>query len=54
MGKKKTAIVSEALEMYLDRQDLALALKRLEDPEEEYLELDDFFAELNDGVQDRH
>ncbi len=31
MGKKKTAIVSEALEMYMDYQDLQLAKKRLND-----------------------
>jgi predicted DNA-binding protein len=29
MGKKKTAIVSEALEMYMDYQDIQLAKKRL-------------------------
>lgn len=31
MGKKKTAIVSEALEMYMDYQDIKLAEKRLND-----------------------
>jgi len=31
MGKKKTAIVSEALEMYMDYQDIKLAQKRLND-----------------------
>ena len=31
MGKKKTAIVSEALEMYMDYQDIQLAKKRLND-----------------------
>ena len=31
MGKKKTAIVSEALEMYMDYQDIQLAKKRLKD-----------------------
>ena len=28
LGKKKTAIVSEALEMYMDYQDIQLAKKR--------------------------
>jgi RHH-type transcriptional regulator, rel operon repressor / antitoxin RelB len=31
LGKKKTAIVSEALEMYMDYQDIQLATKRLKD-----------------------
>ena len=31
MGKKKTAIVSEALEMYMDYQDIQLAKKRLKE-----------------------
>ena len=31
MGKKKTEIVSEALEMYMDYQDIQLAKKRLND-----------------------
>ena len=31
MGKKKTAIVSEALEMYMDYQDIQLAKKGLND-----------------------
>lgn len=30
MGKKKTAIVSEALEMYMDYQDIQLAKKKIE------------------------
>ncbi|MEA1919867.1 MAG: hypothetical protein U9N52_08515 [Campylobacterota bacterium] len=33
LGKKKTTIVSEALEMYMDYQDLQLAQKRLENSE---------------------
>ncbi|CAM3554810.1 MAG: ribbon-helix-helix domain-containing protein [Aliarcobacter sp.] len=31
LGKKKTAIISEALEMYMDYQDIQLAKKRLND-----------------------
>ena len=31
LGKKKTAIVSEALEMYMDYQDIQLAKKRIND-----------------------
>ncbi|GEM_PF-2040471 len=46
LGKKKTAIVTEALEMYMDYQDLQVAVKRLEDPDAEYLEMDAFFDEL--------
>ena len=34
LGKKKTAIVSEALEMYMDYQDIQLAKKRLNDESE--------------------
>jgi len=45
LGKKKTAIVSEALEMYMDYQDLQLAKKRLND-ESENIKADDFFKEL--------
>ncbi|MFY9088357.1 ribbon-helix-helix domain-containing protein [Arcobacter aquimarinus] len=31
LGKKKTAIISEALEMYMDYQDIQLAKQRLND-----------------------
>ncbi len=34
LGKKKTAIISEALEMYMDYQDIQLAKKRLKDDSE--------------------
>lgn len=34
LGKKKTAIISEALEMYMDYQDIQLAKKRLKDGSE--------------------
>lgn len=33
LGKKKTSIVTEALEMYMDYQDVKLAKKRLEEDE---------------------
>ena len=46
MGKKKTAIVSEALEMYMDYQDIQLAKKRLNDSNDEILDASDFFKEL--------
>jgi len=42
LGKKKTAIVAEALEMYMDYQDLQVAVKRLEDPAEENLTHEEF------------
>ncbi|MBU0923959.1 ribbon-helix-helix domain-containing protein [bacterium] len=45
MGKKKTAIVSEALEMYMDYQDIQLAKKRLNDSTGT-INADDFFKEL--------
>lgn len=34
LGKKKTAIISEALEMYMDYQDIQLAKQRLKDSSE--------------------
>ena len=42
-GKKKTAIVTEALEMYMDMNDLKQAEARLEEPT---IEADTFFEEL--------
>jgi RHH-type transcriptional regulator, rel operon repressor / antitoxin RelB len=45
MGKKKTAIVSEALEMYMDYQDIKLAEDRLKNSEGR-LSADEFFKEL--------
>lgn len=46
MGKKKTAIVSEALEMYMDYQDLKLAKKRLDDPNSYTLSHEEVLKEL--------
>jgi len=43
LGKKKTAIVTEALEMYLDFNDLKHAEQRLDDTN---VKADDFFKEL--------
>ena len=45
MGKKKTAIVSEALEMYMDYQDIKLAKKRL-DESTGTIKADEFFKDL--------
>ncbi|RXJ84445.1 ribbon-helix-helix domain-containing protein [Arcobacter cloacae] len=45
LGKKKTAIISEALEMYMDYQDIQLAKKRLSEGNER-VKADDFFKEL--------
>ena len=45
LGKKKTAIISEALEMYMDYQDIQLAKKRLTDSSGT-VKADDFFKEL--------
>ena len=46
LGKKKTAIVTEALEMYMDYQDLQLAKKRLEDPNSYTLTHEEVLKEL--------
>ncbi len=43
LGKKKTAIMTEALEMYLDMNDLKTAESRLGD---ENIKADTFFKEL--------
>ncbi|RUM73752.1 MAG: hypothetical protein DSZ10_02750 [Sulfurovum sp.] len=43
LGKKKTAIVAEALEMYMDMQDLKIAESRLDD---ETVDADVFFEAL--------
>ena len=43
LGKKKTAIVAEALEMYMDLQDLKVAESRLDDEE---MTVDDFFKDI--------
>lgn len=42
-GKKKTSIVAEALEMYMDMYDLKIAKSRLS---ENNIKADDFFREL--------
>jgi predicted DNA-binding protein len=46
LGKKKTAIVAEALEMYMDYQDIKLAEKRLNDPTSYTLSADELEKEL--------
>jgi RHH-type transcriptional regulator, rel operon repressor / antitoxin RelB len=45
LGKKKTSIITEALEMYMDYQDLKLAEKRLND-DSKTLSSEEFFKEL--------
>ena len=42
-GKKKTSIVTEALEMYLDMHDIKIAQNRLNDKN---IKAEDFFKEL--------
>lgn len=42
LGKKKTAIISETLEMYMDYQDIQLAKKRLSESTGT-IKADDFF-----------
>ena len=44
LSKKKTTIVKEALEYYMDYQDIQLAKKRLEKPT--LIKADDFFKDL--------
>ena len=44
LDKKKTTIIKEALEYYMDYQDIQLAKKRLENPT--LVKADDFFDEL--------
>jgi len=43
LGKKKTAIVAEALEMYMDMHDLKVAESRLNDQD---IKADEFFDTL--------
>ena len=43
LGKKKTSIVAEALEMYLDMHDLKVAQSRLN---EKSIKADEFFKEI--------
>jgi len=47
LGMKKTAIVTEALEMYMDLQDLKLAKYRAS--EDDSISEDDFFADLSES-----
>ena len=44
LNKKKTTIVKEALEHYMDYQDIQLAKKRLDNPT--IVKADDFFKDL--------
>ncbi|MBN1840542.1 MAG: hypothetical protein JW802_10930 [Campylobacterales bacterium] len=46
LGKKKNAISLEALEMYMDYQDLQLAKKRIQESEGR-LGADEFFKEID-------
>lgn len=46
LGKKKTAIITEALEMYLDMQDVKLANIRLKDKDDKILKSDEFFKSI--------
>ncbi len=46
LGKKKTTIISEALEMYMDAQDLKEARKRFNDPNSKTLSAKEFWNEL--------
>ncbi|SMM99889.1 hypothetical protein SPONN_1082 [uncultured Candidatus Thioglobus sp.] len=52
LGKKKTTIVTEALEMYMDYQDLTLAQKRLADSNNKYLSRDEFWSSVEKQSND--
>jgi len=46
LGRKKTSIVTDALEMYMDFHDLKVADRRLSDKDDKTIKADDFFKEL--------
>jgi predicted DNA-binding protein len=46
LGRKKTSIVTDALEMYMDYHDLKVADKRLADKSDKTIKANDFFNEL--------
>jgi len=46
LGRKKTSIVTDALEMYMDYHDLKTAEQRLEDKKDKNVKADEFFKDL--------
>lgn len=46
LGRKKTSIVTDALEMYMDYHDLKTAENRLADKKDERIKADEFFKDL--------
>jgi len=46
LGRKKTAIVTDALEMYMDYHDLKTAEQRLADKKDKNVKADEFFKDL--------
>jgi predicted DNA-binding protein len=46
LGRKKTSIVTDALEMYMDYHDLKVADKRLANSDDKNIKADDFFKDL--------
>ena len=46
LGRKKTSIVTDALEMYMDYHDLKVADKRLANRDDKNIKADDFFKDL--------
>jgi len=46
LGRKKTSIVTDALEMYMDYHDLKVADKRLANSDDRNIKADDFFKDL--------
>ncbi|PHQ65246.1 MAG: CopG family transcriptional regulator [Sulfurimonas sp.] len=52
LNEKKSHIISSALDMYFDYLDIRVAEKRLNDPNDEHIPMDDFFKELDADVHD--
>ena len=46
LGRKKTSIVTDALEMYMDYHDLKVADKRLANSDDRNIKADEFFKDL--------
>jgi len=46
LGRKKTSIVTDALEMYMDYHDLKTAEQRLADKSDKNVKADEFFKDL--------
>lgn len=52
LNEKKSHIISSALEMYFDYLDIKVAEKRLNDPNNNHIPMNEFFKELGVDVRD--